>query len=76
MLAMALDKVSSDIRMMGDGPRAGPGQLELPANEPGSSMMPCKVNPTQVEAMTAACRRHSISRRRASNSALSISPRA
>ncbi len=51
-LAVALNKIANDIRLMGSGPRAGRGELRLPANEPGSSMMPGKVNPTQVAAMT------------------------
>ena len=54
-LAVALNKIGSDIRLMGSGPRAGLGELKLPANEPGSSMMPGKVNPTQVEALTMVC---------------------
>ena len=55
MLAIALAKIASDIRLMGSGPRAGLGELRLPANEPGSSIMPGKVNPTQVEALTMVC---------------------
>jgi fumarate hydratase class II len=55
LLAIALIKIASDVRMMGSGPRAGLGELKLPANEAGSSMMPGKVNPTQVEAMTMVC---------------------
>ncbi len=55
MLAIALTKIAGDIRLMGSGPRAGLGELLLPANEPGSSMMPGKVNPTQVEALTMVC---------------------
>lgn len=54
-LAIALTKIASDIRLMGSGPRAGLGELRLPANEPGSSIMPGKVNPTQVEALTMVC---------------------
>jgi fumarate hydratase class II len=54
-LAVALTKIANDIRMMGSGPRAGLGELRLPENEPGSSMMPGKVNPTQVEALTMVC---------------------
>jgi len=54
-LAVALNKIANDIRLMGSGPRAGLGELKLPANEPGSSMMPGKVNPTQVEALTMVC---------------------
>ncbi len=55
MLAVALTKVANDIRLMASGPRAGLGELHLPENEPGSSIMPGKVNPTQVEAMTMVC---------------------
>jgi len=51
-LACALMKIANDIRWLGSGPRAGIGELILPANEPGSSIMPGKVNPTQCEAMT------------------------
>ena len=54
-LAVSLNKVANDIRMMGSGPRSGIGELLLPANEPGSSIMPGKVNPTQCEAMTMVC---------------------
>lgn len=52
VLACSLMKIANDIRMMGSGPRSGIGELSLPANEPGSSIMPGKVNPTQSEAMT------------------------
>jgi len=55
MLAIALTKIANDIRLMGSGPRAGLGELRLPANEPGSSIMPGKVNPTQVEALSMVC---------------------
>ena len=55
MLAIALLKISNDIRLLSSGPRAGLAELELPANEPGSSIMPGKVNPTQCEAMTMVC---------------------
>ena len=51
-LAVALTKIAGDIRLLGSGPRAGLGELELPANEPGSSIMPGKVNPTQCEMLT------------------------
>jgi fumarate hydratase class II len=51
-LAAALIKIANDIRLLGSGPRAGIGELALPANEPGSSIMPGKVNPTQCEALT------------------------
>jgi fumarate hydratase class II len=54
-LAVALNKIANDIRLMGSGPRTGLGELQLPANEPGSSIMPGKVNPTQVEALTMIC---------------------
>jgi fumarate hydratase, class II len=55
MLAIALTKIACDIRLMGSGPRAGFGELQLPENEPGSSIMPGKVNPTQIEALTMVC---------------------
>lgn len=55
MLACALMKIANDIRWLGSGPRCGLGELILPANEPGSSIMPGKVNPTQSEAMTMVC---------------------
>jgi fumarate hydratase class II len=55
MLSVALTKIANDVRLMGSGPRAGIGELRLPANEPGSSIMPGKVNPTQVEALTMVC---------------------
>jgi fumarate hydratase class II len=55
LLAVSLSKIAGDIRLMGSGPRAGLGELRLPANEPGSSIMPGKVNPTQVEALTMVC---------------------
>jgi fumarate hydratase, class II len=51
-LAVSLMKIANDIRMLGSGPRSGIGELNLPANEPGSSIMPGKVNPTQSEAIT------------------------
>lgn len=51
-LAASLMKIASDVRLLGSGPRCGIGELILPANEPGSSIMPGKVNPTQAEAMT------------------------
>ena len=54
-LAVSLMKIANDIRWMGSGPRCGFGELALPANEPGSSIMPGKVNPTQSEAMTMVC---------------------
>ena len=54
-LAISLNKIANDIRMMGSGPRSGIGEIQLPANEPGSSIMPGKVNPTQCEAITMVC---------------------
>jgi fumarate hydratase class II len=54
-LAASLTKVANDVRWLGSGPRCGIGELALPANEPGSSIMPGKVNPTQSEALTMAC---------------------
>ena len=54
-LAVALTKIANDIRLLGSGPRSGLGELELPANEPGSSIMPGKVNPTQSEMLTMVC---------------------
>ncbi len=56
-LAMDLVKIGNDIRFLASGPRAGYGELTIPANEPGSSIMPGKVNPTQVEALTMAAAR-------------------
>ncbi|MDB5474745.1 MAG: fumC [Phenylobacterium sp.] len=53
--AAALFKIANDIRFLGSGPRAGLGELSLPENEPGSSIMPGKVNPTQAEALTMVC---------------------
>ncbi|EJW09611.1 Fumarate hydratase class II [Rhodovulum sp. PH10] len=53
--ATALFKIANDVRLLGSGPRSGLGELVLPANEPGSSIMPGKVNPTQSEAMTMVC---------------------
>ncbi len=55
VLACALMKIANDIRWLGSGPRCGLGELLLPENEPGSSIMPGKVNPTQAEAMTMVC---------------------
>lgn len=52
VIAVSFNKIANDIRFLGSGPRSGLGELELPANEPGSSIMPGKVNPTQSEAMT------------------------
>ena len=54
-LAAACMKIANDVRWLGSGPRCGLGELKLPANEPGSSIMPGKVNPTQCEAMTMVC---------------------
>lgn len=56
-LAAGLFKIANDIRLLGSGPRAGLGELRLPENEPGSSIMPGKVNPTQTEALTMVCAR-------------------
>jgi len=53
--AVSLMKIANDIRMMASGPRSGIGEILIPENEPGSSIMPGKVNPTQVEAMTMVC---------------------
>ncbi|MGB4191262.1 MAG: class II fumarate hydratase [Rickettsiales bacterium] len=55
VLAVSLMKIANDIRLLGSGPRCGLGELLLPENEPGSSIMPGKVNPTQCEAMTMVC---------------------
>jgi fumarate hydratase, class II len=55
VLAVSLTKIANDIRLLGSGPRCGLGELRLPENEPGSSIMPGKVNPTQCEAMTMLC---------------------
>lgn len=54
-IAVSLNKIANDIRLLASGPRAGLGELMLPENEPGSSIMPGKVNPTQCEAMTMVC---------------------
>jgi fumarate hydratase class II len=54
-LAVSLMKIANDIRLLGSGPRCGIGEIYLPENEPGSSIMPGKVNPTQAEAMTMVC---------------------
>lgn len=55
VLAVSLMKIANDLRLLGSGPRSGIGEIILPANEPGSSIMPGKVNPTQCEAMTMVC---------------------
>ena len=55
VLAVSLMKIANDIRMLGSGPRCGIGEIKLPENEPGSSIMPGKVNPTQCEAVTMVC---------------------
>lgn len=55
VLAVSLMKIANDIRLLGSGPRSGIGEITLPANEPGSSIMPGKVNPTQCEAITMVC---------------------
>ncbi|WP_378173139.1 class II fumarate hydratase [Aquimarina sp. SS2-1] len=54
-IAVSLNKIGNDIRMLASGPRSGIGELIIPANEPGSSIMPGKVNPTQCEALTMVC---------------------
>jgi len=54
-IAVSLNKIANDIRLMASGPRSGIGELIIPANEPGSSIMPGKVNPTQAEALTMVC---------------------
>jgi fumarate hydratase, class II len=54
-VAVSLNKIANDIRMMASGPRSGIGEIIIPANEPGSSIMPGKVNPTQAEAITMVC---------------------
>ena len=56
-VAASLFKIANDIRFLGSGPRSGLGELSLPENEPGSSIMPGKVNPTQCEALTMVCTR-------------------
>jgi fumarate hydratase class II len=56
-LAVALTKIANDVRLLASGPRSGIGEITIPANEPGSSIMPGKVNPTQVEALTMVCTR-------------------
>src|SRR4029079_19642512 len=55
VVAVSLFKIANDIRLLGSGPRSGLGELILPENEPGSSIMPGKVNPTQAEALTMVC---------------------
>ncbi len=55
VLAAALNKIANDIRILASGPRCGIGEIRIPANEPGSSIMPGKINPTQCEAMTQIC---------------------
>ncbi len=55
LLAVSLNKIANDIRMLASGPRSGIGEINIPANEPGSSIMPGKVNPTQCEALTMVC---------------------
>ena len=54
-LAVSLTKIANDIRLLASGPRCGIGEIQIPENEPGSSIMPGKVNPTQVEALTMVC---------------------
>ncbi|MBL4588963.1 MAG: class II fumarate hydratase [Alphaproteobacteria bacterium] len=55
VISVSLMKIANDIRLLGSGPRCGIGEIQLPANEPGSSIMPGKVNPTQCEALTMVC---------------------
>ena len=55
LIAVSLNKIANDIRLLASGPRSGIGEISIPANEPGSSIMPGKVNPTQCEAMTMVC---------------------
>lgn len=55
VIAVSLMKIANDLRLLGSGPRSGIGEISLPANEPGSSIMPGKVNPTQCEALTMVC---------------------
>ncbi len=55
LLAVSLNKIANDVRMLASGPRSGIGEINIPANEPGSSIMPGKVNPTQCEALTMVC---------------------
>ena len=55
LIANSLNKIANDIRMMASGPRSGIGEISIPANEPGSSIMPGKVNPTQCEALSMVC---------------------
>ena len=54
-LAVSINKIANDIRLLASGPRSGIGEIIIPANEPGSSIMPGKVNPTQAEAITMVC---------------------
>ena len=54
-LAVSLNKIANDIRSLASGPRSGIGEIIIPSNEPGSSIMPGKVNPTQAEAITMVC---------------------
>ncbi|MDD2636072.1 MAG: class II fumarate hydratase [Bacteroidales bacterium] len=55
LLAVSLNKIANDFRLMGSGPRCGLAEINFPANEPGSSIMPGKINPTQIEALTMVC---------------------
>ena len=55
LIANSLNKIANDIRMMASGPRSGIGEIIIPSNEPGSSIMPGKVNPTQCEALSMVC---------------------
>ena len=54
-LATSLNKIANDVRIMSSGPRSGIGEIIIPENEPGSSIMPGKINPTQIEALTMVC---------------------
>ena len=55
LIAVSLNKIANDIRFLSSGPRSGIGEIVLPSNEPGSSIMPGKINPTQCEALTMVC---------------------
>ena len=54
-LAASMNKIANDVRWLASGPRSGIGEISIPENEPGSSIMPGKVNPTQCEALTMVC---------------------
>ena len=68
VVAASLNKIANDVRFLGSGPRCGLGELSLPENEPGSSIMPGKVNPTQCEALTMVCAQA----RRSNNSSMTV----